>query len=130
VPTRTSPVMIFGVGALLVQVVPAIVLARTTGDAGVVADWPFLLKASALGAMATTAGYTAVGRKSNIQALCAVPVAAVLVWLVPSDLGAWLSATYRSVAVNVVAAGFLLFLAGAIAAWMAKWLLKYNTRHA
>jgi hypothetical protein len=122
---------VFGIGVWLAQILPS-VPSHVFGIGYPVTDpqWEFLLEVSTFTAAAAAVGFATARCKSVLRALCAVPVAALLIFLIPSRLGLWLSESFRSVAVNVTALGLLFVFVGAAAGWLVSRFLNRGTSHA
>src|SRR5664279_1594029 len=103
VPARALAVAIFGAGIWAVLNVPALG-AYFFGIGGSVSGSQLELALEIYGfaAVAATAGFAAFRHARVLHALCAVPLASLFVWLVPTRVGFWVSESFRSVTVNVV----------------------------
>ena len=130
---RTYPIAIavFGIGMWAAQILPSVaVYVFGIGHAITGAQLNLLFEVSAFTATAAAAGFAAVRCRSILRALYAIPIAALLVFLIPSRLGVWLSESFRSVSVNAVVLGLLFAGAGAIAGWSVSRFLNRRTSHA
>lgn len=124
-------VAIFGIGIWVAQILPSLAAHVFGIDSPVSeAQWGLLLEASAFTATAAAAGFAAAQCRSVLRALCAIPIAVLLTFLIPSSLGVWLSESFRSVVVNAVAGGVLFAVVGAIAGWSVARFFKRDARHA
>jgi len=106
----------FGVGMWVAQILPAAAV-HIFSNPMPGAQWQLLLEVSALTTLAAAAGFAVVRCKSVLLALCAVPIAELLMFLIPSRIGVWLSESFHSVAVNAVVVALIFVVASAVAGW-------------
>ena len=132
IQVRLIAVAVFGVG----MVVGLLVLSLSAyssfgvGTAMRAPDWEFALQVSALAAVAASLGFATARCKSVVRSLCAVPIALLLTSFVPDRFGYWLSESFQSVTVNVIAACLLFAVGGALAGWLSSKLFNREPRHA
>lgn len=75
----------------------------------------FALELYAYAAIASAAGLAAMRCASMLRALCAIPIALVLALIIPGEVGIWLSVSFHSVTLNMLAAAALYVAAGVVA---------------
>ena len=93
-------------------------------------EWEFALETYTFGALAAAGGFATAGCRSVFRALCSVPVALILMLIIPRSLGIWLSESYHSVALNIVVLGLLFAIPGAAAGWLVAYFFKFGAGHA
>jgi hypothetical protein len=128
---RPLPIIVFGIGIWAATIVPAMVnhhfgIGRPiTGP-----ELEFGLEVSAFLAVAATCGYALVQRTTVLRAICAVPIAVALLYLIPSRFAIWLSESFRSVWVNSVTMALIFALVGVAAGWLVKRYMYWRVGHA
>src|SRR5437762_3460828 len=128
---RPLPIIVFGIGIWAAMIVPAMVnYYFGIGRPITVPELEFGVEVSAFSAVAAACGYAFVPRTTALRAVCAVPVAVMLLYVVPSRLAIWLSESFRSVSVNWVAMALIFALVGGAAGWLVTRYFNWRAGHA
>jgi hypothetical protein len=122
---------VFAIGMWVALILPPVAkFLFGTGQPMTEAEWELLFEASTFTAITAAIGFAVARCDSALQALCAVPIVALLIVLVPSHWAMWLSETFRSVTVNAVVAGLVFAVAGAVAGWLVSRFFNRYASHA
>ncbi len=130
--SRPLSIGVFALGFWAATILPAVAAhVFELGRPIARAELDLAIEITALTSVAAAFGFAFVRGATAARAALAVPLALVLLYLVPSRGTIWLSESFGSVTVNIVAAGITFALVGFAAGWFAvKCVVLWMTRHA